>query len=56
MTTTVKIEAHHATSKEVKVFVTENGITVEDFTMQDGETAERCVYDGRVITVREIEK
>ena len=56
MTTTVKIYAHLSSDKEVRVQVTDNGSTVEEFTLQDGEVAERAVYDGREISVREVVK
>lgn len=56
MTTTVKIDAHLSDTKEVKVVITDNGETVEDFALQDGESAERYVYDGREISVKEVGK
>lgn len=56
MTTTVIIKAHLPSTKEVKILISENGNTIEDFTLQDGETAERYVYDGREIVVKEVEK
>lgn len=56
MTTTVKIEAHLATTKEVRVKITDAGNTIEEFALQDGEKAERYVYDGRGISVVEAEK
>jgi len=56
MTTTVKIIASLSSSKEVHVQVVDNGSTVEEFTLQDGETAERYVYDDREISVREVMK
>lgn len=56
MTTTVIIKAHLPSTKEVKILISENGNTVEDFALQDGETAERYVYDGREIVVKEVEK
>lgn len=54
MTTTVTIEAHHASNKRVSVAITDNGIPVEEFTLNDGETAQRHVYDGREISVKEV--
>lgn len=58
MTTTVTINAHLATTKEVQVEINDNstGTLVEKFTLQDGESAERHVYDGREIIVREVAK
>jgi hypothetical protein len=56
MTTTIKIEAHLATTKEVKVSTTDDGVLIDEFFLQDGETAARSVYDGREISVREVEK
>lgn len=54
MTTTVKVEAHCATDKQVRVTLgDENGI-IENFKIDDGETAERVVYDNIVIQVKEI--
>lgn len=54
MTTTVKIEAHCSNEKEVEVYVfdAEDKLT-EKFILQDGEKAERFVYDDRMISVRE---
>ena len=57
MTTTVKISAHLASTKEVKVTINNGGTKqVEEFTLQDGEKTEICVYDGRSIIVQEVEK
>jgi archaellum component FlaF (FlaF/FlaG flagellin family) len=56
MTTTVTIAAHHSAEKEVLVKITDNGSTVEEFSLQDGEKAERYVYDGREISVQEVTK
>lgn len=56
MTTTVTIAAHHSTDKEVRVKITEGGNTVEEFALQDGENADRYVYDGREISVQEVVK
>jgi archaellum component FlaF (FlaF/FlaG flagellin family) len=56
MTTTVIIKAHLSTEKEVHVKITENGSTVEEFVLQDGEAAERPVFDNREISVLEIQK
>ena len=56
MTTTVTINAHLSSSKEVKVRVTNAGEVAEEFTLQDGESAYRVVYDDLVIKVEEVEK
>ncbi len=56
MTTTVIIKAHCANTKEVRVSITDGQHAGEGFTLQDGEVAERYVYDAREITVREVEK
>lgn len=56
MTTTVKISAHCASNVEVKVTVTDGENQIEQFTLQDKETAERYVYDKRSITVTETNK
>lgn len=56
MTTTVKIEAHCASNKEVEVTLITGTASLEVFKVQDGEKVERYVYDARYITVREIEK
>ena len=56
MTTTVTINAHLSTKKEVEVSLTDNGSTIERFALQDGESAERVVYDGLEVSVKEVEK
>lgn len=60
MTTTIliKIKARCSADKEVKVAINDNvtGTAVENFTVQDGETAERYVFDGREISVSEVLK
>lgn len=57
MTSTVTIDAHCASDTEVSVSVYENygrdDTLVEEFTLQDGESAERAIYDNREITVKE---
>lgn len=53
MTTTVKIEAHCSNETEVEVQITDGGKQVELIHLNDGSEAERYVYDGRVISVRE---
>lgn len=56
MTTTVKISAHVSAEKEVRAKITDGDTVVEEFAMQDGESAERYVYDGRKIEVQEAVK
>lgn len=58
MTTTVIIKAHCAPEKEVRVSISDNvtGDSYEEFSLQDGETAERTVYDAREISVMEVVK
>lgn len=58
MTTTVIIKAHCASTKEVKVAIKDNvaGVWLENITLQDGETTEHYVYDGREISVQEFTK
>lgn len=55
MTTTVTIHAHCADNKEVVVKITDRAAQadIESFAMQDGEKADRVVFDDREITVRE---
>lgn len=55
MTTTVSVEAHCSMNKEVLISImdTQAGSQVEQFTLQDGEKAERYAYDGRIISVSE---
>ena len=55
MTTTVKVEAHLSSEKEVRVSInTEN--TGEVYILQDGENGEYYVYDDREISVKEVVK
>jgi hypothetical protein len=56
MTTSVIIKAHVSRDKAVQVAIHNGPELVEKFTLQDGETAERYVYDDRVITVHEFVK
>lgn len=56
MTTTVTIAAHCADTKEVQVTIMDGELNAESFVMQDGETLDRAVYDGRKISVNEVEK
>lgn len=52
MTTTVKIEASCAQGTEVFVSIADP-TEGETFTLQDGESATRYIYDDREITVME---
>jgi hypothetical protein len=52
MTTTVKVSAHLADTKEVQVLVSGQMRAV----LQDGESTEVYAYDNRVIQVREVLK
>ena len=63
MTSNVKVSAHCSPDKEVRVTVT--GITdhatgevgvIETFTLQDGETAERAIYDSHEVKAVEVLK
>jgi len=58
MTTTVTIDAHLSEDKEVQVLIIDVGSedAIEEFTLQDGESAERYVYDDRKIMIQEVEK
>ena len=53
MTSTVKITAHCASTKEVVISLDNGDYTAELHILQDGETKELYVYDERSITVRE---
>lgn len=55
MTTTVTIKAHCASDKEVKVCISDSksGNVKEAFKLQDGEQADRVVYDDLELTVYE---
>lgn len=57
MTTSVKISAHCDSNKEVHIYVSgdpcgNNGIKV----IQDGESHDLVVYDGKSVTVKEVVK
>lgn len=56
MTTKITVQACCSSDKEVEVVITENDEAIEDFTLQDGESTEQYVYDGRQITVGEVVK
>lgn len=52
MTSSVKVTAHCAASKEVQIHL--NGVL--HTTLQDTETAEVLVYDDREVSVKEVVK
>lgn len=58
MTTTIKVSAHCSDDKEVQVSITDSvsGNAKENFVLQNGETADRVVYDDLVISVLERKK
>jgi hypothetical protein len=58
MTTTVIVQAHCASDKEVRVLIRDKktGDESAKFTLQDGQTAERVVYDNREIVISEVLK
>lgn len=53
MTSTVKITAHCASTKEVIISLDNGNNTGELHRLQDGETKELHVYDDRRVTVQE---
>ncbi len=55
MTSSVKITAHCASTKEVQITVTTDA-TGEVYKLQDGQSVEFYVYDDRTVTVREVVK
>lgn len=57
MTTTVKIFAHCTSTTEVMVTIaSEYDRSVEEFKLQNNESAERYVYGDRNICIREVSK
>ena len=56
MTTTVKVEAHVSSDKEVLMQLTENGKVIEEFILQDGEKLEGYVHGDQIVTVQEVVK
>lgn len=58
MTTTVIVQAHCTSDKEVQVRVADEAtdLTLEAVTLQDGESRQFVVFDTRDITVREVLK
>ena len=53
MTTKVTIQAHCAYNKEVEIVLTENEALIELKKINDGESHELYVYDGRSVQVHE---
>lgn len=56
MTSTVKIDAHLSTEKEVRVVIANQDQLIEEFTIQDGESATRYIHDDLVVIVKEMVK
>lgn len=58
MTTTVKVEAHCSSDKQVLVTIKNlvTGEIHESFVLQDGEKADRVVYDDRQLLTNEVLK
>ncbi len=56
MTTTIKILAHCASSKEVHIKMSAPNTSDINVILQDGESNEQDVYDNRVLEVKEVEK
>jgi hypothetical protein len=59
MTSVVTIKAHPVEGKQVQVTVSDptmNQEVLEQFYLQNGESAERVVYEDRVVSVREVSK
>ena len=56
MTTTVRVIAHPPEGKEAVVEVFDGDIPQGTTVLQNGESVEKCVYPGRVVTVTEREK
>lgn len=53
MTSSVKVAAHCAASKEVVVVVTNGNDVVETQILQDGESTEILIYDNRAVSSHE---
>lgn len=56
MTTTVRVNAHCASNKEVIVTIKDPTSEEEVVILQDGEVFEKVVYDDREINVKEVVK
>lgn len=53
MTTQVTVKACCSSEKQVELKITEGESLVEQLILNDGDEAERFVYDDRVISVKE---
>lgn len=53
MTSSVRVAAHCASNKEVIVTVTNGDVFVEEQVLQDGESTEILIYDGRAVSSHE---
>ena len=57
MTTTVTINAHcNPKTTKVRVVITDTANKTDEFSMEDDESVDCAVYDGREILVREVLK
>lgn len=56
MTSMMKVSAHLADDKEVRVTIKSQSCSPEVITLQNGETVERAFYDDVVISAKEVEK
>lgn len=50
MTSAVNVSAHCASNKEVVVVVTNGGVVVEEYVLQDGETKNLAIWDERAVS------
>lgn len=55
MTTHMKVSAHCASTKAVEIVITD-GATVNVVIIEDRQTWESAVYDGKTVAVREFVK
>lgn len=56
MTSTVTVEAHCGHNKVVRVQVIDDSGLVEELTLEDGEKADRYIYDDRSVIAVEVPK
>ena len=56
MTSIVTVKACVSDDKEVNVEIFDNEVLVEQYTLQNGQSSEKYVYDGRKIIVNECSK
>lgn len=56
MTSVVTIKACVSDDKQVNVEIFDNEVLVEQYTLQNGQSSEKYVYDGRKIIVNEVSK